>query len=292
MEEIQKINEIWNSVFEYDPTSMSQLERKFFNNEYIEPIYPIVRKEAFSLLGKQSKDFIYEKMRKEDAWILAAASKNKIYLKELLDTQISKLDSIGIKRIHYSGFSPGYFFPGIDKEKYPCIFQTFADAGFKVDDEVISMEAEIGSMKYYVPNDSKLSVLNLCKQDVEDFLNMVSQNFPADCFFRCRGVISKGNLEQISVAKMDSNLVGYSMYASGEGPFEFSPGERFGCFEVLEKYRSLGVGSKLLAKTLINMKSNGIRHAYFLSTSEKASHLYERFGFKVTRKFQVLTLRL
>ena len=32
---------------------------------------------------------------------------------------------------------------------------------------------------------------------------------------------------------INNSLVGYSMYASGEGPFESSPGERFGCFEYI-----------------------------------------------------------
>ena len=79
---------------------------------------------------------------------------------------------------------------------------------------------------------------------------------------------------------------------AGEGPMEFAPGERFGCFEVSEEHRSMGIGSKILVRTLNSMKATGIRHAYFLWTSEKASHLYLRYGFKTTRKFRIMVLKL
>jgi mycothiol synthase len=283
-------NEIWNNVFQYDPTNVDQLKRKFFNNEYVRPIEPLIMDDAFSLLGIRSKPFLYEKYNTNEAWLFAAGSIFPENLRKLINLQILKLKEIGISHINYSGFSPGYFFPGIDSDKYPELYKTLLSIGFKVVDEAITMEADIGNLKYSVQRDQRVSITDLQHSEVKIFLSMVSENFPADCYMRCQGVISKGSIDQITIAKVDSKIVGYAMYASGDGPFEFAPGERFGCFEVIDRYRSLGIGSKLLSATLIKMKSNGIRHAHFLWTTEKASHIYSRYGFNISRRFKIMSL--
>lgn len=289
---VQAVDEIWNAVFQYDPTNVGQLKRKFFNNEYVEPIEPLVMDNAFSLLGVRSKPFLYEKWNKNEAWIFSAGSIIPENLNNLINLQILKLKEIGVSRIHYSGFSPGYFFPGIDSDKYPEIYKTLLGLGFKVVDEAITMEADIGNLKYSIQRDDRISITDLQQSEIGTFLLMVSNNFPADCYLRCKGVISRGSIDQITIAKVDSEIVGYAMYASGEGPFEFVPGERFGCFEVMDKYRSFGIGSKLLTATLIKMKSNGIRHAYFLWTTERASHIYSRYGFNISRRFKIMSMNI
>ncbi len=287
---IQAVNEMWNVVFQYDPTNVDQLKRKFFNNEYVEPIEPLILDDAFSLLGVRSKAFLYERYNKNEAWIFSAGSISPESLCRLINLQILKLKEIGISRVHYSGFSPGYFFPGIDSDRYPEIYETLLSLGFKVVDEAITMEADIGPLKYSIQRDDRVSIMDLTPSEINAFLSVVSRNFPADCYFRCQGVILRGSIDQITIAKVGSEIVGYAMYASGEGPFEFAPGERFGCFEVIDSYRSFGIGSKLLKTTLTKMKSNGIRHAYFLWTTERASHIYSRYGFNISRRFKIMSL--
>jgi ribosomal protein S18 acetylase RimI-like enzyme len=290
LEEINKILEIWNHYYVYDPTSRFQLERKFFKNKFLEPIGPLVYGDAYSLMCKKSN--LENVHQNRNAWIMSMAYTQKKDLSDLLESQIRNAKAAGITKLSYSNFIPGYFFPGIDDEKYPEIKNILVDKGFNVESEALAMEAKIGEIKYEETKNNKVNINNLQIEDIKEFLNFVKQNFPYDCYLRVSGVVEKGDIEQISVAKVQNNIVGYSMYASGEGKFEFAPGERFGCFEVLEGYRSLGIGSGLLVKTLINMKGNGIRHAYFLWTSERAAHLYQKYGFKVTRKFKIMSMEI
>lgn len=288
----ENILRIWNGFFKFDPTSIFQLERKYFNNSHLEIMGQQVNGESYSLLCRK-KRMENDALREDsDAWIMSAGYGQRESLIELLSNQIDHARAEGIKKIYYSNFSPGYFFPGLDRAKYPELYKLFVEIGFKPDSEALAMEAEIGEMKYARKQNDAVDIHNLRKEELEEILKMVSDNFPYDCYLRVEGVIGHGSLDQISVAKVGNQIVGYSMYASGEGPLEFSPGERFGCFEVLEGFRSLGIGSGLLTNTLINMKANGIRHAYFLWTSEKASHLYKRYGFNITRKFQIMSMTL
>jgi N-acetylglutamate synthase-like GNAT family acetyltransferase len=100
--------------------------------------------------------------------------------------------------------------------------------------------------------------------------------------------MKKGISDQIVVARRGGRIVGYGMFSAGEGNLWYSPGERFGPFGVENSERSKGAGSAILARLMNNMKGLGIRHAYFLWTDERASHLYKRFGFRITREFTIL----
>lgn len=292
IEEKTKVLDSWNSYFRYDPTDSGSLERKFFRNPFIKPVSILTSGKAFSLMGFRSTSFLYAPFEKNIAWILSAAPGDKDELLILLERQKDECRKLGITRVYYSNFSPGYFFPGIEREKYPEVFDSLKEAGFEEDSVALAMEAEIGEHWYEEKEDKSVVIKSLGEGEKQEFLEFIEKNFPADCFYRANGVLSEGNLQQIIVAIVNGKFAGYAMYAAGEGPMEFAPGERFGCFEVSETNRSMGIGTKLLIRTLNSMKANGIRHAYFLWTSEKASHLYLRYGFKTTRKFSIMVLKL
>jgi N-acetylglutamate synthase-like GNAT family acetyltransferase len=287
-----QILDSWNAYFKYDPTDADSLDRKFFKNLFIKPMDTITNGKAYSLMGRRATKFLYAQYEKNLAWILSAAPGEGDQLVKLLDRQKLECKKLGIERVYYSNFSPGYFYPGIEKKKYPEVFDALSESGFKEDSIAISMEAEIGEHFYVQIKDERIEITNLKSDESERFLAFIEKNFPADCFYRASGVINEGNLQQITVAKVNGEFAGYAMYAAGEGPMEFAPGERFGCFEVIEANRSMGIGSKLLVYTLNSMKANGIRHAYFLWTTERASRLYSRYGFRVTREFSIMVLDL
>ncbi len=285
-----KVMQIWNNYFKYDPVNISNLDKNYFNNSYILPLEPIINDDAYSLIGIRGKKFFYEPYDMSSAWIMSAAYNKKESLIKLLNNQIKVLKNMGINTIYYSNFSPGYFFPGIDKDRYPEIYQILLDYGFKLIEKALGMDACIGNLLIEY-NDCKL-INNLKPDDTNELLNVIMRNFPADCYYRALSVINKGQLDQITIAKIDNKIIGYAMYSNGYGDFDFAPGERFGCFEVIEPFRSRGIGSKLLLKTLIKMKSNGIKHAYLLWGNEKVSKLYMKYGFKTTRQFYIMKLEL
>ena len=89
-----------------------------------------------------------------------------------------------------------------------------------------------------------------------------------------------------------TTILGYSMFFGAEGRRWYMHGEHFGPFGVDEAHRSRGIGTALLHQTLREMRIRGMHRAFFLWTSERASRLYERFGFEVTRRFSVFEMKL
>ena len=123
-------------------------------------------------------------------------------------------------------------------------------------------------------------------------LSFIEKNFNSDWYFRADTVASKAEMEQICLALKNGEIVGYSMFSGPEGKYWYMPGERFGPFGVREDIRGKGIGHSLLSKTLQLMRARGIKAAYFLWTDEKASHLYERFGFRKKRIFDIMEMKL
>lgn len=278
----------WNGYYSKDPTNISQLNRKYFQNSYLTPLNKISNSGSFSLAGYRRMPYTANDNDSNFAWILAAGPGKPENLHTLLDEQFKILREKGYKVVNYSNFSPGYFYPGVDREAYGELYDILIDAGFKKQSEGIAMSADLEGISQLpiIKDNVEIKTLDAANRGL--FETFIKKYYPGDCATRVEGVIKHGSLEQITIAKVQEKIVGYAMYSVGEGPMEFAPGERFGCFEVLDTHQSMGIGGALLSTTLISMKSNGIKKAYFLWTGERAKKLYERFGFKETRRFQIL----
>jgi Acetyltransferases len=180
----------------------------------------------------------------------------------------------------------------VDLKAYSELYDTLLDSGFSRESEGIAMSADLDQMYYPQKERDHIRIMSLDEDHKLEFIDFIQKYYPGDCATRAIGVIENGSTEQIFIATTDLEIAGYAMYSAGEGPMEFAPGERFGCFEVLDRYQSMGIGSALLSATLMAMKGNGIHKAYFLWTGERAKKLYDRFGFKETRRFQILNAKL
>ncbi len=292
MSENSDIVKMWNSYFVLDPINTAQLRRKWLLNPYLERIRPYIREGAYSLLVARKRPFHHEPINYGRSWIMSAGLSSLKALELLIQEQISISEKGGFKEVLYSNVTPEYFYPGIDSKHYPEIFDILTDNGFVIAEEAISMEIDLGDRKYAGVHDYESSISDLSKKEFSKFLSFLARNYDGDIYQRAYDVIRKGDPYQITVAKVDDEFAGYAMFSTGEGSFWYSPGGRFGPFEVLEKFRSKGIGSKLLSRTLDKMKEYGLRHAFFMWGNEKAAHLYSRFGFKETRRFEIMKLLL
>jgi GNAT superfamily N-acetyltransferase len=93
--------------------------------------------------------------------------------------------------------------------------------------------------------------------------------------------ITKGlsDYDQIVVAQHKREIVGYCQFE----------GEHFGPYGVAPDYQGKGIGTALMAKCLATMRRKGLHNAWVLWTSdETAEKVYQRFGFRETRRFAVL----
>lgn len=92
-------------------------------------------------------------------------------------------------------------------------------------------------------------------------------------------------IDRILIARKGATIVGFCMY----GGYEGTP-ERFGPFGIDKTEQGKGLGTILLNDCLWKMKQEGLHGAWFLWTGEHsaAGHLYQKTGFKITRRFHVL----
>lgn len=279
---------IWNRNFGLDVTTEEVLESKFFLSDFSTKIEPLENGSAFSLACVRSKPF-YGESNSETGWILWIGFDEESDARELLETQFKKFAELGVENVVFSGFTPDYFAPGIDKVRYPDVYQFLLKMGFKDRGEAIAMSSDLRKFREVPINESAgITIKTVDKTDRESLFDFLGNNFGGDWLHRAKSVCENGEMEQVHIAKLNGEIVGFSMFSGSEGKHWYLPGERFGPFGVLESMRGKGIGASLLNRTLMTMKGRGIRTAYFLWTDEKAKRLYSRFGFTEERRFTIM----
>jgi mycothiol synthase len=281
---------LWNEVLRFDPVRADLIKTKYLDNEFARPVYPFVREDlAFALTCTRKKPFLHDKPE-PTAWIMALGFRERDAMKWLLDAQEKELKKRRVRRIICCGFTPTYFFPGIDETAYPQIADFLKHEGFYATEHAIAMDKDLWPDPGLAENQftaDGICVGNLERKELPQLLTMLRRNFSSDYYYRTKVVGERGENYQIKVARERGKIVGYAMFFGPEGRKWFTPGEHFGPFGVDKMHRSRGIGAAILAETLSEMRARGMHRAYFLWTSDKASRLYARFGFKVTRRFTV-----
>ena len=292
MDDAEQILQLWNSIYKRDPTTQSVLNSKFFNSNYLDAIAPVTKNGSFSLAGTRKTRF-YHSEDLDCAWILCLGIGKNDDAKFLLDAQITSMRARGAKKLFYSSFTPDYFSPGVDRARYPDLHQFLEDYGFRQENEAIEMVLNLNNYEVssVEPKDG-IGIETYSDKIEGQLLSFMKLNFNADWYYRVKSVIENGDPEQVSVAFFDGEIAGFSMFSGPEGDTWYYPGERFGPFGVREEIRGKGIGTLLLKQTLNLMKGRGIQSAFFRWTDEKASHLYERFGFRETRRYSIMSLEL
>ncbi len=286
---------LWNELLKQDPVSEDLIRLKFSDNEFAKPVLPFAYAGgAFALTCTRSGRFLHD----DDAgtaWIMALGFRDEDAMGKLIDSQLSVLKKRGVTRILCAGFTPTYFFPGIDRNAYPQIWKFMKDTGFRVKEEAIAMDRNLWplhDLDFGAAPPAGVEVRNLAGRELPALLRMLKRNFSSDYSYRAKCVAEKGERYQIKIAVEGDTILGYSMFFGPEGRRWYMPGEHFGPFGVDERHRSRGIGAFLLLQTLQEMRIRGMHRAFFLWTSERASHLYERFGFEVTRRFTVFEMKV
>lgn len=286
---------LWNECLREDPVSEDLILMKYSESEFTRPVLPFASENgAFALTCTRSHPFFHD----EDAgtaWIMALGFSDEGAMSKLIDRQLSVLRKRRVRRILCAGFTPTYFFPGIDEKAYPGIAKFMRDTGFSAREEAIAMDRDLWpspGLNYETAPPPGIDVRNLARSELPALLGMLRKNFSSDYSYRAKCVGEKGERYQIKVAVEGDTILGYAMFFGAEGRRWYLPGEHFGPFGVDEAHRSRGIGASLLQQTLREMRIRGMHRAFFLWTGEKASRLYRKFGFSVTRKFTVFEMKL
>jgi len=188
-------------------------------------------------------------------------------------------------------YAPNYFSPGVDVERYAWGLRFLQESGFETVSEAISMDANIVLLdtpcvqeRAHGLRQRGIEVRNLLPGDIPALLRLLTESMPGDWLRHARELLTHStyglaSLEQFSVAMLAGEAVGYCQFE----------GEHFGPFGVREDMQGRGVGTVLLGHCLQTMRRHGHHNAWVLWTGdETAEKVYNRFVFKVTRRFAVL----
>jgi GNAT superfamily N-acetyltransferase len=214
--------------------------------------------------------------------------------RELVSKAMKWLAAQGCAEVFFSSYTPNYFLPGLDVQRYPAARALMEGLGFQTQYEAVAMDRSL--VGYEVPADvrDRISALEAdgfrfgtpTGDELTEVIS-VAATFNPDWARAIREAVVAGlPLDRIVVAfAPDKSVLGWAMHGAYEGVLE-----RFGPFGVLPASRGTGLGKVLLHLTLQRMTGLGAHSAWFLWTGEQsaAGKLYLKTGFTITRKFAIL----
>ena len=215
--------------------------------------------------------------------------------RRLVTDALDWLASLGRRTVHFSSYTPNYFLPGLDAERYPAADQLLRSLGFDTQYRCVAMDASL--LDYRIPDDvSELIERHRgagyrfgapTDDELVGLIDIAGREFNADWARGIREAVLDGmTLDKIMMAwAPDGSPLGWAMFATYEHVIE-----RFGPFGVLPASRGLGLGKVLLHLTLEQMRAAGAHSAWFLWTeaTSAAGRLYLKSGFSISRTFTVL----
>lgn len=213
----------------------------------------------------------------------------------LLERVIEWLHAHGATTLFFSSYTPNYFLPGLDADRYPAAARLLDSLGFATRYECVAMDRTLNDYIMPAAIATKLAALKSdgyafgtpSGDDLVDLITIAGDRFNPDWARAIREAVVTGlPLERIiTVRDPQGIMLGWAMHGTYESVIE-----RFGPFGVLPESRGTGLGEVLLHLTLERMRTAGAHGAWFLWTDEDsaAGHLYLKTGFAVTRTFRVL----
>lgn len=214
----------------------------------------------------------------------------------LLDAAEAFFRARNRREIAIAPYAPNYFVPGIDKAAYADGLAWLNKRGFEEFSEAIAMDALIGRFDLSPELKAKeealaregVVVAPLGRDRIAAFMKFMSDTMPGDWVEDARAILKKAASgaappNSVYVATDGDAIVGYCKFK----------GEHFGPFGVADSHQSRGIGSVLLARTLLQMRLEGHHAAFVLWTGDRAAKgVYGRLGFTVSRRFAIVRKKL
>lgn len=217
----------------------------------------------------------------------------------LLDRALSFLRAQGRKVVSVNGYSPYYFFPGVDPDHYPNGVTFLQARGFKKVAEAVAMGMSLEGVS--MPENVKQRRAALAAQGYEvrpfrrsdtlPLLRFAEQHFPGGWHMSLITGLSQGNADVI-VATRGDEIVGYTQWQNPyNDPPHGAPG-RFGPFGVRPDLRNLGIGAVIFYTLVEHVRGQGAKYLWFGWGGGRNFTFYERAGCQVLRRYDVLRMDL
>jgi GNAT superfamily N-acetyltransferase len=202
----------------------------------------------------------------------------------------------GRSQICIAPYTPNYFVPGVDKDRYAEGVAFLTKRGFVEYSEGIAADALIS--KFEIPPEviekerelaaQGIFVRHYQRDDLVDYIEFQRQCMPGPWVEDARR-----NLVELTYGRFPEDAIWLAIDRGKIIGFCQNEREHFGPFGVADAYQGRGIGSVLLARTLYQMRLNGYHSAWVLWTGERAlKGVYGRLGFTFTRRFAIMKKQL
>ncbi len=294
---MSRVIDLWCRVLPEHPVDRRAFVKNVLLDMNFEPEGFLVAEEDGKLRG-----FAWAIVRKYPIDVGAPCEEDKAYLNvlaiereadingglgaELVKAAEEYIYSHGNKKIMVSGYSPNYFYPGVNT-RYKEYIKLYEGLGYTEQKRNYSIGIDLLNFSYNV----ELEALR-AKREEEGFIftelkgeyipSLLASTLPSWRHRHRRLLNETMDYRKFRLIVKDGEVIGSAVFGD-----PYSSDERFGPYGINEKYRGLGLGKILLYDTLMAMKRYGLRHAWAQSTPTggAAFGIYEKFGFVKTDEF-------
>ncbi|MGV9305910.1 GNAT family N-acetyltransferase [Nonomuraea sp. NPDC003727] len=211
--------------------------------------------------------------------------------RRLLTQALDFLRAAGRTRIDFASYTPHYVLPGADPDLYPAALGLLTSLGFTTRSTPVAMDRTL--VGYHTP--PEVHRLRAARQsqgyrfgDPTDGLLPQLIRFAAETFNPDWGEAIRHHRDttRMVIATRRDRLAGFALY----GAYRGIP-ERFGPFGVDPGERGTGLGTILLHLAMTRMRAEGLHSSWFLWTGadSPAANLYAKAGYRVTRRFHLMS---
>ncbi|HZU13509.1 MAG TPA: GNAT family N-acetyltransferase [Chloroflexota bacterium] len=215
----------------------------------------------------------------------------------LLKKGLDYLRQQGRSTVSCNGYSPIYFFPGVD-EDYTAAQAFLRAGGFAAHPGAVAMGMRLEGVRMPEAVRARAEELRAKGYEVRmferaDTLPLIAfslEHFP-EYGDTIRDGLQRGD-EEIVVATKDGEIVGYTQWENTYTDPPSGAEGRFGPFGVRADLRSKGIGSVIFYTLIERVVSRGSRYLWFGWAGGRNLSFYERASCRVTRRFTLYTRSL
>jgi mycothiol synthase len=302
--DITEIVKVWNKSLPLDAINEKTFYSKIILDENFNEdnvlIAEIDNVPVGFVIGATTKTNIYKEVDPDNirCWITALAVDPQYRKtgigKKLIEELFLRFKNAGKRECYIATYPYGYFVPGVDIKEYSNGIEFLKHNGFEEKYRPLSMDSNIVLIKFDQKFHDKIIALekeNIRIQTLEEkyILSYIKfmKTMPSDWLRVARNNLldyTRGifSLDQVCIAVQGDEVVGYCQFE----------GSHFGPFGVSDKFQGKGIGTILLGKTVEMMRIKGYHDAWVLWTDDIAANVYQKLGFKETRRFVVLCKKI
>lgn len=291
----------WASALPLDGVTLDLFERKVLLDENYERDSLAVAEVDGKLAGFVACFVLNKPIEKvghrEDTGFITAMGVAPEYQKKgvgsaLLGAAEEFFKKRGRRIITIAPYTPNYFVPGVDKDRYADGVRFLEKHGFKEYSEGIAADALISKFELsadVLEKEKQLAregvdIRTYKREDLVDYIQFQRDLMPGPWVEDARR-----NLVELTHGRFPADAIWLAVDKGKIIGFCQNEREHFGPFGVSDDYQGRGVGTVLLARTMHQMRLNGYHSAWVLWTGERAlKGVYGRLGFTFTRRFAIM----